>query len=47
MTWVLGWGVFMNSENIKHIKQNIRRLQDQIQQQDAQIKSLANYGTSF
>ena len=43
MTWVLGWGVFVNSQNIKHIKQNIRRLQEQNWQQDAQIKSLANH----
>ena len=42
MTWVLGWGVFANSQNIKHVKQNTRRLQEQNQQQDAQIKSLAN-----
>ena len=34
MTWVLGWGVFTNSWNIKHVKQNIRRLQEQNQQQD-------------
>ena len=43
MTWVLGWGVFANSQNIKHVKQNIRRLQEQNQQQDTQIKSLANH----
>ena len=43
MTWVLGWGVFTNSHNIKHIKQNICKLQDQNQQEDTQIKSLANH----
>ena len=43
MTWVLRWGVFANSQNIKHVKQNIRRLQEQNQQQDIQIKSLANH----
>ena len=43
MTWVLGWGVFANSQNIKHIKQNLWSLQEQNWQQDAQIKSLANH----
>ena len=43
MTWVLGWGVFSNSWNIRHIKKNLRLLQEKNWQQDKQIKELAKY----
>ena len=42
-TWILGWGVFLNTRNINKIKDNIPTLQKQNQLQDKQIKQLANY----
>ena len=43
LTWVLGWGVFSNSQSINKIKQNLQILQDQNLLQDKQIKALANH----
>ena len=42
-TWILGWGVFLNTRNIAKIKDNIHTLQKQNQLQDKQIKQLANF----
>ena len=42
-TWILGWGIFSNAQNIDKIKDNICILQRQNQLQDKQIKQLANY----
>ena len=42
-TWILGWGVYLNTKNIAKIKENIHTLQEQNQLQDKQIKQLANY----
>ena len=41
LTWVLGWGVFSNAQNILKIKDNLHTLQRQNQLQDMQIKHLA------
>ena len=43
LTWVLGWGVFSNSQSINKIKKNLRILQDQNLLQDKQIKALAGH----
>ena len=43
MTWVMGWGVWSNSRNIKQIKSNIRLLQAQNILQEQQIGELAHY----
>ena len=42
-TWILGWGIFLNTRNIAKIKDNLHTLQKQNQLQDKQIKQLANY----
>ena len=42
LTWMLGWGVFSNSQSISKIKQNLHIIQDQNHLQDKQIKALAN-----
>ena len=43
MTWVMGWGVWSNARNIKKIKENIEKLQDQNILQEKQIMELAHY----
>ena len=42
-TWILGWGIFSNAQNIDKIKDSLCILQRQNQLQDKQIKQLANY----
>ena len=42
ITWILGWGVFLNARNIAKIKDNLHTLHQQ-NQQDEQIKHLAKY----
>ena len=41
MTWVMGWGVWSNARNIKHIKKNIKTLYQQNLLQEKQIQDLA------
>ena len=36
-TWILGWGVYSNAQNIAKIKENVHTLQKQNQLQDKQI----------
>ena len=43
MTWIVGWGTWSNSKNIKKIKKNIRILQAQNFLQEAQILELTYY----
>ena len=43
MTWVMGWGVWSNARNIKHIKKNIKTLYQQNLLQEKQIQDLAQY----
>ena len=43
VSWLLGWGVWSNSRNIKAIKRNIGRLHEQNILQDHQIHELAGY----
>ena len=43
MTWVMGWGVWSNAKNIKKIKENIEKLQEQNILQEKQIMELAHY----
>ena len=43
LTWILGWGVFLNVRSISKIKDNLNTLQKQNQLQDKKIKQLANY----
>ena len=43
LTWILGWGVYLNARNIAKIKENLCTLQKQNQLQDKQIKQLANF----
>ena len=42
MTWIVGWGTWYNSRNIKKIKKN-RILQTQNFLQEAQILELTHY----
>ena len=42
-TWILGWGIYSNTNNIAKIKDNIHIFQKQNQLQDKQIKQLAKY----
>ena len=43
MTWVMGWGVWSNAKNIKKIKENIEKLQEQNILQEKQVMELAYY----
>ena len=43
LTWLFGWGVYMNTRNIRKIKQNLQILQNQNDMQENQILELANY----
>ena len=43
LTWFIGWGVFLNSHNIKKIKENLFILQQQNKIQTFQIRLLAKY----
>ena len=43
LTWILGWGVFLNARSLSKIKDNLHTLQKQNQLQDKQTKQLANY----
>ena len=43
ITWILGWGVFSNSHNIKKLKKNIEILYHQNKIQTWQIRTLAKY----
>ena len=43
LTWILGWGVYMNARSISKIKDNLHTLQKQNQMQDKQIKQLAKF----
>ena len=42
-TWVLGWGVYRTYSTIRHIKDNIRTLQEQNLLQQDQIIELSHY----
>ena len=42
-TWVLGWGVYSNTQNIMSIKRNIQALYDQNILQEKQIIELTHY----
>ena len=42
-TWVLGWGVFRTYSTIRHIKDNVRTLQEQNLLQQDQIIELSHY----
>ena len=42
-TWILGWGVFSNTQSIKKIKENLHTLKRQNQLQDKQIQHLAKH----
>lgn len=42
-TFLLGWGIYTNANNIRKIKKNIRKLQAQNDLQDTQIRALAGY----
>ena len=42
-TWVLGWGLYKTYSTIKHIKDNIRTLQEQNLLQQDQIIELSHY----
>ena len=42
-TWVLGWGLYQTYSTIKHIKDNIRTLQEQNLLQQDQIIELSHY----
>ena len=42
-TFLLGWGIFTNANNIRKIKKDIRKLQAQNDLQDTQIRALAGY----
>ena len=51
LTWILGYGVFSNTQSIAKIKENLHTLQKQNQLQDKQIKtpsqiSKSNYAPS-
>ena len=41
--WMLGWGVYSNTQSISKIKNNLHTLQKQNQLQDKQIKQLDKY----
>ena len=43
MSWLLGWGVYSNTRNIKAIKENIKILQEQNILQQDQILELTHY----
>ena len=43
LTWILGWAVYSNAQNILKIKDNLNTLLKQNQLQDKQIKHLAKY----
>ena len=43
MTWIVGWGTWSNSRNIRKIIKNIRILQTQNFLQEAQILELTHY----
>ena len=43
VTWVLGWGLYKTYSTIKHIKDNIRTLQEQNLSQQDQIIELSHY----
>ena len=43
MTWVMGWGIWSNSRNIKKIKKNIKTLFLQNVLQQKEIKELTDY----
>ena len=43
MSWILGWGVYSNYNQIKTIKKNIRKLYFQNVLQERQIQDLAQY----
>ena len=42
-TWILGWGVYSNTQNIMTIKKNIQALYDQNVLQEKQIIELTHY----
>ena len=42
-TWILGWGVYSNTQNIMSIKRNIQALYDQNILQEKQIIELTHY----
>ena len=42
-TWILGWGVYRTYDTIRHIKNNIRTLQEQNLLQQDQIIELSHY----
>ena len=44
MSWILGWGVFSNTHNIKQIKKSIQTLQNQneIQEKILQLTDFLN-----
>ena len=42
-TWILGWGVYSNTQNIMTIKKNIQALYDQNILQEKQIIELTHY----
>ena len=43
LTWILGWGVFSNTQSIVKIKENLHTFQKQNQLQYKQIKHLAKH----
>ena len=43
VSWILGWGVYSNTQNIMTIKQNIQALYDQNILQEKQIIELTHY----
>ena len=42
-TWLLGWGVYRNAQNVMFIKRNIQNLYDQNVLQEKQIIELTHY----
>ena len=42
-TWILGWGIYSNVQNIMSIKKNIQALYDQNILQEKQIIELTHY----
>ena len=42
-TWLLGWGVYRNAQNLRSIKRNIQTLYDQNVLQEKQIIELTHY----
>ena len=43
LTWLFGWGFYMNVRNVRKIKQNLQIWQNQNDLQESQISELTHY----